>query len=135
MPEEVFPEIHRIEVPLPQNPLKAINSYVVRGRDRFLVIDTGMNRPECLTVMLASLEALSVDLSRTDFFATHGHSDHIGLVSELKTAGSRVFVNPIEAAHLLDPDLWNGLAAAARAHGFPNPEAAIQAHPGRRYLF
>ena len=135
MPEEVFPDIHRIEVPLPKNPLKAINSYVVRGRDRFLVIDTGMNRPECLKAMLASLEALSVDLSRTDFFATHGHSDHIGLVSELKAAGSRVFVNPIEAAHLLDPDLWNGLAAAARAHGFPNPEAAIQAHPGRRYLF
>ena len=135
MSEEVFPDIHRIEVPLPRNPLKAINSYVVRGRDRFLVVDTGMNRPECLDVMRASLEVLSVDLSRTDFFITHGHSDHIGLVSALKTAGSHVFVNPVEAVRLLDPDLWNGLAAAARTHGFPDPEAAIDMHPGRRYLF
>ena len=135
MPEEVLPGIHRIEVPLPRNPLKAINSYMVRGRDRFLVVDTGMNRPECLNVMRASLEALSVDLSRTDFFVTHGHSDHIGLVSALKTEGSHVFLNPVEAAHVLDPDLWSGLAAAARTHGFPDPGAAIDTHPGRRYLF
>lgn len=135
MPEEVFPDIHRIEIPLPRNPLKAINSYVIRGRDRFLVVDTGMNRPECLDVMQASLEGLSVDLNRTDFFITHGHSDHIGLVSALKTEPSHVFLNPVEAAHVLDPDLWNGLAAAARTHGFPDPEAAIDAHPGRRYVF
>lgn len=41
------PDIYRIEVPLPNNPLRYLNSYVVRGRDRFLVIDTGFNRPEC----------------------------------------------------------------------------------------
>ena len=135
MPEEVFPDIHRIEVPLPRNPLKAINSYVVRGKDRYLVVDTGMNRPECLDVMRTSLEVLSVDLNRTDFFITHGHSDHIGLVSALKTELSHVFLNPVEASHVLDPDLWNGLAAAARTHGFPDPEAAVDTHPGRRYLF
>ena len=135
MPEEVFPDIHRIEVPLPRNPLKAINSYVIRGRDRFLVIDTGMNRPECLNAMRVSLEALSVDLSRTDFFVTHGHSDHIGLVSTLKTDGSRVFVNQVEIDRLLHPDHWNGMAATARSHGFPDPEAAIDRHPGRRYAF
>jgi len=135
MLEEVFPDIHRIEVPLPRNPLRAINSYVIRGRDRFLVVDTGMNRPECLDVMRASLEALSVDFSRTDFFVTHSHSDHIGLVSALKTAESHVFLNPVEAAHVLSPDLWTGLAVAARTHGFPDPEAAVDNHPGRRYLF
>jgi glyoxylase-like metal-dependent hydrolase (beta-lactamase superfamily II) len=135
MLEEVFPDIHRIEVPLPRNPLKAINSYVIRDRDRFLVVDTGMNRPECLDVMRASLEGLSVDLNRTDFFVTHGHSDHIGLVAALKTELSHVFLSPVEAAHVLDPNLWNGMAAAARTHGFPDPEAAIDTHPGRRYLF
>lgn len=135
MPEEVYPDIHRIEVPLPRNPLRAINSYVVRGDDRFLVVDTGMNRPECLHVMRAALEALSIDLSRTDFFITHSHSDHVGLVSALKTAGAHVFLSPVEAARVLDPNLWAGLAAAARAHGFPDPEAATDRHPGRRYLF
>jgi glyoxylase-like metal-dependent hydrolase (beta-lactamase superfamily II) len=135
MTEEVFPDIHRIEIPLPKNPLKAINSYVIRGRDRFLVIDTGMNRPECLDVMRQSLKGLCVDLGRTDIFVTHGHSDHIGLVAALKTAESHIFVNSVEATHVLDPDLWKRLAAAARTHGFPDPEAAIDTHPGRRYLF
>jgi glyoxylase-like metal-dependent hydrolase (beta-lactamase superfamily II) len=135
MSDEVFPDVHRIEIPLPRNPLKAINSYVVRGGDRFLVVDTGMNRPECLDVMRQSLKGLCVDLGRTDIFITHGHSDHIGLVAALETAGSHVFVNPIEATHVLDPDLWNGLAAAAHTHGFPEPETAIDTHPGRMYLF
>lgn len=135
MLEEVFPDIYRIEVPLPRNPLRAINSYVIRGRDRFLVVDTGMNRPECLDVMRASLEALSVDIIRTDFFITHCHADHIGLVSAFTNPASKIFVNPVEADHALDPNLWTGLAEVARTHGFPDPEAATVSHPGRRYQF
>ena len=135
MLEEVYPDIHRIEVPLPRNPLRDINSYVIRGEDCFLVVDTGMNRPECLDAVRAALDALSVDLSRTDFFITHQHSDHIGLVSALKSPASHVFLNPLEAAHILDPDLWTGMAAVARTHGFPDAEAATDAHPGRKYLF
>ncbi len=135
MPEQVFPDIYRIEVPLPGSPLKALNSYVVRGPERFLVIDTGMNRPECLEAVRAGLAALSVDPGQTDFFITHYHSDHIGLVSSLQTKTSRVFVNPAEVAHILDPALWAELAVTARVHGFPEPEAGVDRHPGRKYLF
>ncbi len=46
MPEEVASNLYRIVVPLPDNPLKEINSYVITSGDRNLVIDTGMNRPE-----------------------------------------------------------------------------------------
>lgn len=135
MVTEVFDDIYRMEIPLPRNPLRAINSYLVRGRDRWLMIDTGMNRPECLEVMRASLKALAVDLDRTDFFVTHCHSDHIGLVSELKTGTSKVFLNPLDAAVILNPDLWTEMAVDARTHGFPDPDTAVEKHPGRRYLF
>jgi hypothetical protein len=50
MAEEIFPNLFREEIPLPQNPLKAINSYVIKDAGRFLMIDTGMNRPECLWI-------------------------------------------------------------------------------------
>ncbi len=135
MVTEVFADIYRMEIPLPRNPLRAINSYLVRGGDRWLVIDTGMNRSECLEVMRAALNALAIDLHRTDFFITHCHSDHIGLVSALKTEASQVFLHPRDAALILNPNLWGELAGAARAHGFPDPDTAVEQHPGRRYLF
>ncbi|MBP1716563.1 MAG: Zn-dependent hydrolase, glyoxylase, partial [Deltaproteobacteria bacterium] len=77
MIDEVRPRIFRMEIPLPANPLKAINSYVIKGEDRFLMIDTGMNRSECLEVMESSLKELRIDLEKTDFFVTHLHADHL----------------------------------------------------------
>ncbi len=135
MPEEVFPDIYRMEIPLPGNPLRAVNSYVICGQDRFLMVDTGMNRPECLDAVQAALKALSVDLNRTDVFVTHFHSDHIGLVSALKTPVSNIYLNPTEAAYILDPGIWGQLAITARTHGFPDADAAVGTHPGRKYLF
>lgn len=133
--EEIFPDIYRIQIPLPHNPLRAINSYVIRGADRCLIVDTGMNRPECIEVMRAGLAELAVELDRTDFFITHCHSDHVGLVSLLKTGTSRIFVHAADAAIILDPNLWSDLARAARVHGFPDADTAVEKHPGKRYLF
>jgi len=67
MIEEVLLNMYRIEIPLPGNPLQAINSYVIKGRDRALMIDTGMNRKECMDAMSSALEKLGIDLRRTDF--------------------------------------------------------------------
>lgn len=129
------PDIYRIEVPLPRNPLRAVNSYVVRGEDRWLIVDTGMNRPECIEAIRAGVESLGVDLARTDIFATHCHSDHVGLVSWLKMKTSRAFLHPADAAIILDQHLWSDLAKSARVHGFPDADRAVEKHPGKKYLF
>lgn len=135
LPEEVAPGIHRIESPLPGNPLRAINAYLVRGRDRSLLVDTGMNRPECAAALEGGLAALGVDRERLDLCITHCHSDHVGLVSRLAAPSSRIYLHPSDAALILDPALWTALAAGAAAHGFPGAEAAVLSHPGKRYLF
>ncbi len=89
MIEEIVPNLYRAEIPLPRSPLKWLNSYIVKGGDRFLIIDTGFNRQECLDAMNASLQKLGVDLNKTDFFITHLHADHMGLVGTLaRTAQS-----------------------------------------------
>ena len=49
MLEEILPNLYKSEIPLPRNPLQAVNSYIVEGHDRFLVIDTGMNREEWMS--------------------------------------------------------------------------------------
>ena len=54
--------IYRVEIPLPDNPLKAVNSYVIKGQERNLIIDTGMRRRECLDAMQAGLERLRISL-------------------------------------------------------------------------
>ena len=39
---KLYEDIYNIEVVLPNNPLKAINVYVVKGEDKSLIIDTGI---------------------------------------------------------------------------------------------
>ena len=51
MIEQVGSNIFRIEIPLPKSPLKATNSYFIRGNERNLLIDTGFNQTECREAM------------------------------------------------------------------------------------
>jgi glyoxylase-like metal-dependent hydrolase (beta-lactamase superfamily II) len=140
MVEEIIPNVCKVEVPLPRNPLKFTNSYIIKGDGRFLVIDTAMNRDECMEPMMNSLNELKVDLQRTDFFITHYHVDHIGLVARLVGKDCKVFFNKPEA------DILNaGDAARAKhldeiksmylSHGFPKDELeyAMRNHPGVKY--
>jgi glyoxylase-like metal-dependent hydrolase (beta-lactamase superfamily II) len=135
MAEEIFPNLFREEIPLPQNPLRAINSYVIRGDGRFLMIDTGMNRPECLQAMEAYIKEVGVDLNRTDFFITHLHADHLGLVSELAQPSSKVYFNHPDSEVINDAHHWEEMADIARLNGFPESDilTAISRHPGKRY--
>ena len=101
MTEEILPNLHRIEIPLPESALKTLNSYLVRADGHFLLIDTGLNREECRNAMTSSLDELGVDLSKTDFFITHMPADHMGLMASLATEASTVYFND-EEAHIIN---------------------------------
>ncbi|MFH0941550.1 MAG: MBL fold metallo-hydrolase [Chloroflexota bacterium] len=96
MSQEIMPGLYRIEVPLAGNPLKSVNSYLVRSGERPLIIDTALNRPECRDWLLGELGALGVDPAGADFFLTHRHGDHRGLVSNLAGAASKVYIGQAE---------------------------------------
>ena len=106
MIEEIQPSFFRVEVPLPNSPLKFLNSYVIRSSDRNLIVDTGLNRKECLDAMNLGLKQLDIDLARTDFFITHLHADHFGLVSKLATSTIQVFFNRPET-ELIEASGWS----------------------------
>jgi len=135
MIEEILPNLYKIEVPLPRNPLKAINSYVIKAKRQSLIIDTGMNRKECMDVLSAGLKELDVDLRRADFFITHLHADHLGLVSNLATDTSTVYFNQPDAAIINSTDHWQKMLSFAHVNGFPEGElqSAFQNHPGYKY--
>ncbi len=139
MIEELEANLFRIEVPLPQNPLKSINSYIVRGNERNLMIDTGMNRKECSDVLESSLKKLGVSMSRTDIFVTHFHADHMGLVTHLKSDKTRVYYHQPEADFVAlmkkDGYLMEKIDEFARLAGFSEVEIeeSLKRHPAFKY--
>ena len=135
MIEQILPNLYKIEVPLPQNPLKAVNSYVIKAQGQSLIIDTGMNREECMSVLSSGLKELDVDLRKADFFITHLHADHLGLVSNLATDTSIVYFNQEDAATISSGSHWEKAPNFAWINGFPEDELqrALKNHPGVKY--
>jgi glyoxylase-like metal-dependent hydrolase (beta-lactamase superfamily II) len=137
MIEEILPGLYRIEVPLPDNPLRATNCYVIKAGARSLIIDTGMNRPECLQALSSGLNRLEVDPARADFFVTHMHSDHAGLVAALSTRSSTIYFGEADSyvARYHEGRFLTEMPGVARRRGFPEEEiqGALASHPGFRY--
>lgn len=137
MVDEVAPNIYRIELPLPKNPLRALNSYLIKNGERNLIIDTGMNREECLDAMTSGLKEMKVDLNKTDFFITHMHADHSGLASTLATATSKVYASQADAEIINSwgISVFQEQANFATRNGFPEDDVqwAIKNHPGFKY--
>lgn len=133
---ELFPDLYKIDIPLPQNPLKALNCYVFRGKGRTLIVDTGMNRVECLDVIKSGLAKLGVDPGKADYFITHMHVDHSGLISNLAGENSVVYCSEADAEIInADEAIWDKMDEFIRLGGFPASEFrdAIEKHPGYKY--
>jgi glyoxylase-like metal-dependent hydrolase (beta-lactamase superfamily II) len=135
MIEEILANLYRIEIPLPRSPLKALNSYVFKNSERNLVIDTGWNQEECLNAMKSGLRQLGVDIRKTDFFITHLHSDHLGLVSNLITDTSKVYFNQPDADRFNSGIHLDDFVIFARMNGYPENEIqeALHSHPGFKF--
>ncbi len=139
MIETIRENIHRIEVPLPGSPLKALNAYCITGGDRHLLIDTGFNRPECREALDAGLRELGVNKDRLDICLTHLHADHSGLAAGLAgpqtviwcSAGDGAAIN----AYALEKDHHTRLARRMLPHGFSTRQLddLVGAHPGIRF--
>ena len=98
-----YPLIYRIAVELPENPLKALNSYVLRSGGKNLIIDTGFHRPECHTSLWNGIRELGLDLKNSVLFLTHLHADHIGLVGDFVEKGVPIYTGRIDYHHFPTP--------------------------------
>lgn len=90
-PLEVAPNIYLIKVPLPDNPLKQLNSYLIMDEDRPLLIDVGFNRQECEDALRTALEVFHLDFGDVDVLATHTHPDHVGCLDRIWRPSMRVY--------------------------------------------
>jgi len=133
--KQIQKNLHAISVPLPNSPLKDLNAYVIRGENRHLVIDTGFNRTICYNAMCQGLAELDIDLNKTDFFLTHMHADHTGLVTRLASEGSKIYFSRIDSQVFDEDNSWQPLIDYAGFNGFPADELqkALHSHPGFKY--
>ena len=135
MVEEILANLYKLEIPLPKSPLKALNSYVIKNTERNLIIDTGWNQEECMYAMQTGLRELGVDTRKTDFFITHLHADHFGLISDLITDTSKIYFNQPDADRFKSGFRWDDFVNFARLNGVPENElqAIRQSHPGLKF--
>lgn len=116
------PEIYRMLIPLPENPLKTLNSYLIKLENRNLLIDTGFNRPECHEALIENLKELNVDMEKTDIFLTHLHSDHTGLINKIAHKNSKVYIGKIDYEYMfenLEGFNWEESEKRFASEGFP----------------
>jgi len=135
MTEEILPNLYRIKIPLPESPLKYLNAYVIKSDDRNLIIDTGFNRKECLDAMNNGLREINVDLADCDFFITHLHADHFGLISKLVTESSTIYFSRPDKEIIESWEGFEPMIEYAGKNGFPENELrnALHQHPGYKY--
>lgn len=140
MVERVYdaPEVYRIVVPIPDNPLKNLNSYVVRNGQGALVIDTGFNRTECRDALLDGLGELGLAVKDCTLFVTHLHSDHCGLAPLFAQAGAEIRMSAVDWEFLgvrTAPDGWKDLEKLFLRHGFPQKELEKQGKGNHARLY
>lgn len=119
------PKICRILIPIPDNPLRSLNCYVLFTGEKALVIDTGFNRPECQEAMLCGLHELGLTPKDCVLFVTHLHSDHCGLAPKFADAGAEIrmgFFDWVTMSVRNRPEGWAVIKAMFAQHGFPGTE-------------
>ena len=91
--EKVAENIFRIPITLPDNPLRELNSYLIKDPKCSLLIDTGFCLDACREALLNGLNELVESPQAIDIFLTHMHSDHAGLAADIVGEHRRIFVS------------------------------------------
>lgn len=122
MIEKIKDNIFRIPVPLPNNPLKELNSYFIRGDESDLLIDVGFRLPECFDALESGLKELKSDPKRRDVLLTHLHTDHTGQVYDFVGSGRKIYMSEPDMnylAKLLTDEVVADFYSRFISEGFP----------------
>jgi glyoxylase-like metal-dependent hydrolase (beta-lactamase superfamily II) len=97
-----------------QEKSQAIASYLIRDRDAVVLVESGPG--SCLAGLEAGLRSNGLSLADvTHVLLTHIHLDHAGAAGRLSRYGAQVYVHPVGAPHLLNPEKL--LTSATRIYG------------------
>lgn len=125
-----------IKVVLPNNPLKALNVYIIRGDKKSLIIDTGFNRKACIDALFNGLKELDVDIKNAELFITHLHSDHSGMANLFEEAGVKIYSGEIDGKIINDmtqESYWQHFDGFKALFDLERDNTSYKDHPGYKY--
>ena len=125
---ELLPGLFRLPIPLPRNPLRELNAYLIRGRERSLLIDTGFREPACRQALQAGLRAAGAEHDPLDVLLTHIHTDHTGLASEVVRPGGAIYIGRGDypfTSRAWEEKYWGRIDQRFLQEGFPPEELRI----------
>ncbi len=79
-------------------PLGSVNAYLVRTRHGAVLVDAGLQTPDCYAALQEAFHAAGLELGALQAVVlTHAHPDHIGLVGVLQQAtGAPLYLLDVE---------------------------------------
>lgn len=114
----------QVKVPLPF-PLRWVNSYVIRSRSGWTVIDPGLHTPEAKEIWQQAMQELNLQMDALNAIVlTHHHPDHYGLSGwfQQQSGGAPVYLSQTgkeqaEALWGAGMPMTDTLLALFRVHG------------------
>lgn len=130
--EKLAGDLWSIPVPIPNNPLRYVNSYVFAAGGGLVLLDTGWPADTAWEALVTGLEAIGAGLPDVrGVLVSHMHLDHAGLTGRLRDAsGAWIAMHPADRAVIANPNLRDPArfatqeAAYLRALGASAEEAA-----------
>ncbi len=131
MAEQIMKNIYRLPIPLVGSPLKELNTYLIKGSDRNLLIDTGYRTDSCREALFRQLAELGLQPGDVDVLLTHLHADHSGLADEAAGENGTICISRRDS-RIFGPEAdWRAYRSRSDARyareGFP--ESLIQMLP------
>ena len=94
--DELVAGIKRVTLPLPTRP-GHVHAYLLPGDDGWIVVDTGVGRPEAKEQWAAELDRAGGRVAAV--FVTHFHPDHVGAAADLhELTGAPVYQGALDYA-------------------------------------
>ena len=134
--KKVYENIYMIEVVLPNNPLKALNAYVIKGEEKSLIIDTGFNQKECIEALFNGLKELEINIKDTELLITHLHSDHSGMANLFQECGVTIYASEVDGKiinQMTDDLYWKEFDQFKILFGLESDNTTYKEHPGYKY--
>lgn len=126
---EIIEDVYRCKIPIPNNPLRYVMSYLIKSRNGCTIIDAGWDTPESLAAWEGQLKQLGLHFEDIEqVVITHLHPDHYGLAGKLREIGRAKIVMSAPEAEQLSARYENyhrlleEVADFLRLHGVPAEE-------------